>query len=87
MPKHPRPGWSPNASRERLAQRNELETLAFPAIATGSHGYPMGAATRVAIRTVAAWLVAHPLPRHVTFCCAAARDAELYERTLAEFSI
>src|SRR5512134_356786 len=49
----------------RLAGRNEIETLAFPAISTGAYGYPFEAAAKVAVRSVAAWLVANELPRTV----------------------
>ena len=50
------------------------------------YGYPIEAATIVAVRSVAAWLVANEAPRAVTFCCFSARDAEVYERVLAAFS-
>jgi O-acetyl-ADP-ribose deacetylase (regulator of RNase III) len=70
----------------RLAKQNAIETIAFPAISTGVYGYPIEAATVVAVRSVAAFLVAHEAPRVVTFCCFSARDAEIYERVLASFS-
>lgn len=70
----------------RLAKQNHIESIAFPAISTGVYGYPIEAATVVAVRSVAAWLVAHETPRIVTFCCFSARDAEVYERVLGEFS-
>jgi O-acetyl-ADP-ribose deacetylase (regulator of RNase III) len=70
----------------RLARQNQLETVAFPAIATGIYGYPLEAATVVAVRSVAAWLVANELPRHVTFCCLASRAAELYAGVLERFT-
>ena len=70
----------------RLAKRNGIETIAFPAISTGVYGYPIEAATVVAVRSVAAFLVAHEAPCVVTFCCFSARDAEIYERVLASFS-
>ena len=70
----------------RLAKQNGIETIAFPAISTGVYGYPIEAATVVAVRSVAAWVVAHDTPRVVAFCCFSARDAEIYERVLASFS-
>ena len=70
----------------RLAKQNAIETIAFPAISTGVYGYPIEAATVVAVRSVAAWLVANEAPRAVTFCCFSARDAGVYQRVLAEFS-
>ena len=70
----------------RLAKQNAIETIAFPAISTGVYGYPIEAATVVAVRSVAAWLVANETPRAVTFCCFSARYAAVYQRVLAEFS-
>ncbi len=69
----------------RLAMRNGIESIAFPAISTGVYGYPIEAATVVAVRSVAAWLVANEELLRVTFCCFSARDAEVYERVLASF--
>ena len=71
----------------RLAERNEQASLAFPAISTGAHGYPLDAAAEVAVRAVAAWLVAHALPERVVFCCSSEDDAEVYRSTLERFSL
>lgn len=67
----------------RLAKRSELTALAFPALATGAAGFPLEAATRVAVRSVAAWLVAHEWPRRVTFCCRREPTADGYRTLLA----
>jgi O-acetyl-ADP-ribose deacetylase (regulator of RNase III) len=66
----------------RLAKQNQIETIAFPAISTGVYGYPLEAAAKVAVRSVAAWLVANEVPRRVTFCCFRDADAEQYRRVL-----
>jgi len=70
----------------RLAARNQLATIAFPAISTGAYGYPLEAATTVAIRSVGAWLVANEWPRRVTFCCFRESDAEVYRAQLARIA-
>ena len=67
----------------RLARRSELATIAFPAISTGAYGFPLEAATRVAVRSVGAWLVEHEWPRRVTFCCFRDEDATVYRTELA----
>ncbi len=36
----------------RLAEENELKSLAFPALSTGAFGYPKEAAARVALQTI-----------------------------------
>lgn len=71
----------------RLAARNEIESLAFPAISTGVYGYPKKAASEVAVRSVAAWLVANTRPRELVFCCFSAADETIYRDTLASFGL
>jgi len=66
----------------RLAARNQVETLAFPSISTGAYGYPFANAAKVAVRSVAVWLVANELPRAVTFCCFREGDAGVYHGLL-----
>ena len=67
-----------NAANSSLAAAAGLESVAFPCISTGIHGYPADAACREAVVAVREWLASHELPRVVTFCCFGARDAELY---------
>jgi O-acetyl-ADP-ribose deacetylase (regulator of RNase III) len=70
------------ANSLRLAKQNQIESIAFPAISTGVYGYPLEDATKIAVRSVAAWLVANGLPSRVTFCCFRDADAETYRRIL-----
>ena len=35
-----------------LAEENDLHSIAFPAISTGVYGYPLPAATEIAVATV-----------------------------------
>jgi O-acetyl-ADP-ribose deacetylase (regulator of RNase III) len=67
----------------RLAKRNEIASLAFPPIATGGCGFPRDEAARVAVRSVAAWLVTCEWPRHVTFCSTRSSTADRYRELLA----
>lgn len=66
-----------------LAAENDLKTIAFPAISTGVFGYPLEAATTVAVETVAEYLKAHDRPEKVIFCCFSETDASVYEKALA----
>ncbi|MCK4341887.1 MAG: O-acetyl-ADP-ribose deacetylase [Phycisphaerae bacterium] len=50
-----------------VAAENHLKTIAFPAISTGVYGYPFEAATEIALRTTAEFLVEHELIEQVTF--------------------
>lgn len=43
-----------------LAERDGLTSIAFPSISTGIYGYPLDAATHVAVATVRDWAAASP---------------------------
>ena len=51
-----------------LAQNYGVASIAFPAISTGIFGYPLDAATTVAVAAVRASLPACPAVRRVVFC-------------------
>jgi O-acetyl-ADP-ribose deacetylase (regulator of RNase III) len=48
------------ACLDLAAEVEKIRTIAFCAISTGIFGFPKRAATRIAARTVADWLAAHP---------------------------
>jgi O-acetyl-ADP-ribose deacetylase (regulator of RNase III) len=53
----------------RIARENELASIAFPAISTGIHGYPLAEATDIAVATVRGE-TAHPGSlRQIVFAC------------------
>jgi len=52
-----------------LAIEHGLRRVAFPAISTGVYGYPLDAAAKVAVGTVAAVLAETDAIEQVTFCC------------------
>jgi O-acetyl-ADP-ribose deacetylase len=64
-----------------LADGAALARLAFPAISTGVYGYPIPAATAIAVATVMQWR--GRMPEEVVFCTFDARATEIYERELA----
>jgi O-acetyl-ADP-ribose deacetylase (regulator of RNase III) len=70
-----------------LAASHDVQTIAFPCIATGAHGFPPEQACKVAIETTFAWLSAHDLPREVTFCCYSEVDAAHYRKELPTHSL
>ncbi len=43
-----------------LAREHGLAAIAFPAISTGAYGFPLARAAKIAVREVAAALMAHP---------------------------
>jgi O-acetyl-ADP-ribose deacetylase (regulator of RNase III) len=52
-----------------LAEAQGLQSIAFPAISTGIYGYPLEAATKVAVATVRSELAQSRSVRDVTFAC------------------
>ncbi len=52
-----------------LAGREGLSSIALPAISTGIYGYPLGAATSVAVATVRDELARQTSIAHVVFAC------------------
>ena len=68
----------------KLASQQGIKSLAFPSISTGAYGYPMAAAARIALKTVADYLGQHPeieLVRFVLFGQAAYQE---YAQALQE---
>lgn len=70
-----------------IAAREGLDAIAFPAISTGIYGFPLEAATGIAVDTTAAFLETHALPRRVVFCCFSEGDAAVYRALLAKKGI
>lgn len=65
----------------KLAAEYALESIAFPAISTGVYGYPLEAATKIAVDTVNAML--DELDIEVIFVCFDDRTRQVYEACLA----
>jgi len=66
-----------------LAQAHGIATLAFPAISCGVYGYPIDAATAIAVREARAWLAHGCGPHELSFCAFGASIADAYRRELA----
>ena len=66
-----------------LAQSYGATSIAFPAISTGIFGYPLAAATRIAVDTVRAALPGRPAVRRVVFCTFGAEVTAAYREALA----
>ena len=67
----------------KIAQKNGLATIAFPAISTGIFGYPPDEAAKIAVRTVAKTLPSTGGITQVIFCCFDAASAERHQKALA----
>jgi len=64
-----------------LAEENNCETVAFPAISTGVYGYPKKVATEIAVKTVRGF--ATQKVKKVIFCCFSEEMEEIYRRIVA----
>jgi len=65
-----------------IAAERQLESIAFPAISTGVHGYPADQAAKTAVATVRSFLADHDLPTRVIFCCFGAASVAAHEAAL-----
>ena len=64
-----------------LAAAHGVTSLAFPAISAGVYGYPLEAATEIAVATLTEGLRRHAEMR-VVFCCFSETIADTYRRVL-----
>ncbi len=67
-----------------LADDKGAASIAFPAISTGIYGYPLEAATGVAVATVKAEVAQRPGLRRVVFACFGSEAAAAYRAALAQ---
>jgi O-acetyl-ADP-ribose deacetylase (regulator of RNase III) len=67
-----------------LAVEHGLRTVAFPAISTGIYGYPLAAATDVAVGTVSDFLTQEAAIERVVFCCFGDEALRTYRDALAK---
>ena len=66
-----------------LAEENELDSIAFPAISTGVFGYPVEEAAKVALGTVVEEAGRLEHVRLIRFVLFGERDLEVHEKVLA----
>ncbi len=67
-----------------IAFRHNLRTLAFPAISCGIYGYPIDAATEIAVREALAALAENSVIEQVAFACFNEEVFEAYKAELAK---
>ena len=67
----------------RLAQENQLASVAFPSISTGIYGYPKKEAAAIVVREVRQWLASHEWPQTVVFVVFDDESRRIYEAALA----
>ena len=67
----------------KLAVRNAVRSIAFPAISCGIYGYPIPDAARIAIRTVTEFLAQDASIEQVIFACFGNEVFAAYQAALA----
>jgi O-acetyl-ADP-ribose deacetylase (regulator of RNase III) len=67
----------------RLAEEHGVRSLAFPAISTGIYGYPLEAATEVAVATVREVLASGSSVHEVVFACFSGEALKACRRALS----
>ncbi|MBQ5780695.1 MAG: O-acetyl-ADP-ribose deacetylase [Spirochaetaceae bacterium] len=66
-----------------LARKNQVHSIAFPAISTGVYGYPLDDATEIAVKTVRKWLADNSdYDISVVFHCFRQREVVAYNKVL-----
>lgn len=68
----------------RLAEENNIRSLAFPAISTGAFGFPLDRATRIAVQETVSYLKDSGKIDLVEFVCFDPGSFSVYEAVLAE---
>jgi len=71
----------------QLAAQGGIESIAFPAISTGSFGYPMEAAARIALGTVIDTLKKRSSVRHMRFVLFDEASQQLHAQLLKELVV
>lgn len=66
-----------------LARQHGIQTIAFPAISTGVYGYPLEAATRIAVAEVRRFLESGD-PLKVIFVCHGQEAYQVYLKAVGE---
>lgn len=65
-----------------LAVKNNIKTIAFPAISCGIYGYPIDEATEIALKTVSEFLKNNKSISKVIFCCFSKGIYNTYQKVL-----
>lgn len=67
----------------KLAQENQVMSIAFPSISTGVYGFPKLRAAKIALQEIKLFFTGvHPCVSEVTFCCFDAENHEIYQTLL-----
>ncbi len=66
----------------KLALKNNIRTIAFPAISCGIYGYPIKQASEIAVKEVSHFIAMHPEIGSVDFVCFSDDVYDAYEQAM-----
>lgn len=69
----------------KLAEENNLSSVAFPCISTGVYHYPRQEAAEIALRTIFKHIRSGAYKGDVILCCFQTEDAQIYSQLLKEY--
>jgi O-acetyl-ADP-ribose deacetylase (regulator of RNase III) len=70
-----------------LAAKRRVRTIAFPSISTGAYGFPIERASRIALRSILAYLSQSAFPEKVAIVCFSHNDYLVYKHAEKEMLI
>lgn len=66
----------------KLAEENQIKTIAFPNISTGIYGFPKERAAEIAVKTVKNYLEKSSIIEKVIFICFDGENYEIYSKLI-----
>ena len=69
----------------KLAEKNNLSSIAFPCISTGVYNYPQQEAAKIALETIFKHIRSGAYKGDIIFCCFLPEDAQIYNQLLKEY--
>jgi O-acetyl-ADP-ribose deacetylase (regulator of RNase III) len=67
-----------------LAAKRRIRTIAFPSISTGAYGFPIERASRIALKSILAYLSQSAFPEEVAIVCFSHNDYLVYKHAEKE---
>ena len=66
----------------KIAAKNKIKDIAFPAISTGIFGFPIQRCSEIMLRTAMEFLETHDRPEEIIFCLYGHEAYSVFEKTL-----
>ncbi len=77
---------SATLSSLKIANQNQLQDIAFPAISTGIFGFPIQKCSEIMLKTAMEFLEAHDFPKEIIFCLYGQESYSVFEQTLEKLT-